>query len=356
MANPQLYSNMKFLGHDAQLKALAERRVVAPVHVRIKPINRCNHDCWYCAYRVDNLKLGEDMDLNDVIPADKMLEITDDLIDMGVKAVTFSGGGEPLIYKPLPGILERLAKNGIKVASLTNGFNLQGKMAEAFARHGTWIRVSVDAWDDASYSAARGVPDGSFTKLLDNMAEFAKLKSPCVMGVSFIISKDNHDHIYDACAQFKDTGASHVKLSAAVVANDVAANNFYHREFADAVHAEIERAQTLECQGFAIVNHYHQLEERFAKTYTSCPFLQFLTVIGADLGVYTCQDKAYAKDGLLGSIRDRSFKDFWFSEANRETLFAFDPSTSCNHHCVSHAKNLAIHEQLSLDPDHACFV
>ena len=26
------------------------------------------------------------------------------------------------------------------------------------------------------------------------------------------------------------------------------------------------------------------------------------------------------------------------------------------HHCVSHEKNLAILEQLSLDPDHACFV
>ena len=86
--------------------------VVAPVHVRIKPINRCNHNCWYCAYRFDDLKLGEDMVESDVLPKDKMFEIVDDLIDMDVKAVTFSGGGEPLIYKPLPDVVEKLAAGG----------------------------------------------------------------------------------------------------------------------------------------------------------------------------------------------------------------------------------------------------
>ena len=352
----RLYSNLKFLGHTSHLDALKERSVVAPVHMRIKPMNHCNHNCWYCAYRVDNLQLGEDIDLKDVLPEDKMFEIVDDVVDMGVKAVTFSGGGEPLLYKPLPEVVKRLAENGIKVASLTNGSNLKGKMAEAFAEHGTWIRISVDAWDNASYSKAREIPDGSFTKLLYNMQKFSAMDSPCVMGVSFIIGKDNHDHIFDACAQFKKAGANHVKLSAAVVANEVEANNAYHRDFAEAINTEIERVQTLDDENFAVINHYHEMEDRFAKSYTFCPFLQFLTVIGADCNVYTCQDKAFNQAGLLGSIKDRSFKDFWFSDEARERLYALDPSKSCNHHCVTHGKNLAIIEQLSLDPDHAVFV
>ena len=33
----------------------------------------------------------------DFIPKAKMMEIIDDLVDMGVKAVTFSGGGDPFI-------------------------------------------------------------------------------------------------------------------------------------------------------------------------------------------------------------------------------------------------------------------
>ena len=63
----RLYSNLKFLRFREQLDALAQGGLAAPVHVRIKPINRCNHNCWYCAYRVGNLQLGEDIDLNDRI-------------------------------------------------------------------------------------------------------------------------------------------------------------------------------------------------------------------------------------------------------------------------------------------------
>ena len=47
------------------------------------------------------MQLGEGVDQKDQIPEDKMMEIVEDLVNMGVKAVTFSGGGEPFLYKPL---------------------------------------------------------------------------------------------------------------------------------------------------------------------------------------------------------------------------------------------------------------
>lgn len=353
----RLYSNLKFLQYTDHLDALRQGRVAAPVHVRIKPINRCNHSCWYCAYRAGQLQLGEGMDVEDRIPEAKMAEIVDDLIAMGVKAVTFSGGGEPLLYKPLPGVIERLGSAGIRVASLTNGANLQGNMAEAFARWGTWVRVSLDGWDNASYGKARGIGDGQFTRLLDNIGAFAARGSKCVLGISFIVGHDNHAHIFDVCQLLKSAGVNHVKVSGAVVANDLHANNLYHRDIAPAVSAQIRQAQEqLNDERFTVIDHYHELDELFVKGYTTCPFLQFLTVIGADCRVYTCQDKAYTEGGMLGSIRERSFQEFWFSDENRKRLYGLDPSAACRHHCVAHGKNLAINEVLALDPDHSCFV
>jgi MoaA/NifB/PqqE/SkfB family radical SAM enzyme len=352
----RLYSNIKFLRFPSHLQALHERQVVAPVHVRIKPINHCNHSCWYCAYRSDDLQLGEDMDLSDVIPEDKMSEIVGDVIEMGVQAVTFSGGGEPMLYRSLPAVVERLAGAGIRVASLTNGSNLKGRMAEAFAQYGTWVRISLDAWDDASYAKARGVAEGQFTRLLANIRAFAARGSRCVLGASFIIGEANHRHIAEACRLLKEAGVNHVKLSGAVVGNGTEENNAYHRRLAPEVARQIEQARSLADAGFSLIDHYHELEERFVKPYTTCPFLLFLTVIGADCSVYTCQDKAYTQSGLLGSIRERSFKAFWFSEDNRRRLFNFDPSQECRHHCVAHAKNQAILEYLSIDPDHGVFV
>lgn len=351
-----LYSNLKFLRYADHIEALRERRVVAPVHIRIKPMNHCNHDCWYCAYRVGNLQLGEDIDYKDKIPEAKMFEIVDDVIGMGVKAVTFSGGGEPLLYKPLPEVVKRLAEGGVYVATLTNGSNLKGKVANAFAEHGTWVRVSTDAWDDASFAKSRGVREGEFSHLLRNMREFTSLGSKCVLGVSFIVDETNCTHLYDACALFKDAGVNHVKFSGVVVSNSGAENNAYHARIRDTVTQQIERARGLADDRFAVINHYHDLDDRFQKSYTTCPYLMFLTVIGADCKVYTCQDKAFTESGTLGSIKDRRFRDFWFSEGNRQRLFGLDPSRECTHHCVTHGKNQAIVDLISIDSDHGTFV
>jgi len=348
---------MKFMRYQDRLDALRERKLAAPVHIRIKPYNHCNHDCWYCAYRVSNLQLGEEMDTKDILPETKMFEIVDDAIEMGVKAVTFSGGGEPLLYKPLPSVIEKLAKGGIAVASLTNGSNLKGKMADAFAEYGSWIRISIDGWDNKSYADARHVKVGDFDRVVENMKNFTARKSDCVLGISFIVDKANCDHIFEACEIFKKAGVDHVSISGVVVDNDGAKNNEYHKEISEVSKSQIAEATSkLTSDDFSIVNHYHELEERFDKEYDYCPFMQFQTVIGADQCVYTCHDKAFNENGLLGSIADKSFKDFWFSEENHDRFFAINPSKICNHHCVAHLRNVQILDYLSINQDHAMFV
>ncbi len=351
-----IYNNNKFLYYPGTLYAYLKHEVVAPTHIRIKPINHCNHNCWYCAYRNNSLQLGDDIELKDSIPEYKMDEIVSDVIGMGVRAVTFSGGGEPLLYKSLPRHIEKLAKAGVKVAALSNGSNLKGTMAEAFSKYGTWIRISMDAWDDLSYTKARGVPDGSFSKLMRNMSLFVKTGTECVLGASFIIGKENHQHIYDVCEKLKDIGVDHVKLSGVVVGNSADESNHYHKEIYNEVSAQIEKSIVLNDKKFSVVNHYHQLEGRFNKDYDSCPYLMYLTVIGADSAVYTCQDKAYTKSGLLGSLKDRSFKELWFSPENNEKLFKFNPSVKCNHHCVTHLKNLSIFDFVDNKNKHTDFV
>jgi hypothetical protein len=73
------------------------------------------------------------------------------------------------------------------------------------------------------------------------------------------------------------------------------------------------------------------------------------------MNVYSCHDKAYnLKEGLLGSIRDISFKDLWCSDKNR--FFAIEPALVCNHHCVADSSNRQILEYLEADPEHLAFV
>ena len=95
-----VYAKMKIFHFKSQLDLLTKdkNKIVSPIHVRIKPTNLCNHNCWYCSYRMPKLQLGKNMKTTDYIPKQKIVEIICDLKEMGVKAVTFSGGGEPFCY------------------------------------------------------------------------------------------------------------------------------------------------------------------------------------------------------------------------------------------------------------------
>ena len=350
------YSALKFLQFQEHLTALKDGRVLAPVHIRVKPTNHCNHSCWYCAYRTDDLSLGDEMSEQDSIPAERMLALAHEFVEMGIKAVTFSGGGEPLLYKPLPDVIDILAAGGIRIAALTNGSNLKGRVADAFAKYGTWVRISLDAWDNDSYTKSRGAKAHDFSRLIENIRSFTARDTQCVLGISLIVGQDNYEHIFEICSLLKDCGVNHVKVSGAVVSNDAAGNNAYHLDIKGEVARQISKAQLLVDENFNVIDHYHDLADRFEKRYQTCPFLQFLTVIGADQYVYTCQDKSYTHAGRMGSIAERSFKDFWFSQENQQFLNTFDPSVQCGHHCVSHQKNLSIHEYLSIDSEHAYFI
>ena len=351
-----LYSDMKLFHFQEKLDSLPRQCAIeAPVHLRLKPINRCNHNCHYCAYRASQLQLGQDMRLTDSIPRNKMLEICHDIVAMGVKAVTYSGGGEPLLYPYLLEASRILREGGARVACLTNGALLAGEIADYFAHNATWVRVSMDGWDDASYRRYRGVQDGEFSRIMGNLEAFAKRGGACVLGVSYIVDSQNWTHIQDMLRRYKDAGVRSVKISACIVSNSGVENNKCHAPHFEAVYDIVQQAmQDMADCNFEIMDAWHTLEEHFVKQYEWCPFSQVLAVIGADLGVYPCQDKAYNKSALLGSLKEQSFKDFWMN--GKEAFFRIRPSKDCQHHCVANNKNIAIMNYLNIDRDHMVFV
>lgn len=353
-----LYTKMKIFHFEDKIKSLPQNvnTILPPIHIRIKPTNVCAHNCYYCAYRADNLQLGKDMAPRDYIPKNKMLEIVNDLDEMGVKAVTFSGGGDPFYYPYLLDTVKQLSQTNVKFASLTNGAKLKGELAEVFAEHGTWIRISIDGWDETSYGEYRGIHGNEFTKVLTNISEFSKLKGSCFLGVCVIADRKNCSHIFELISKLKDVGVNSVKIAPCIVSNNGAENNDYHRPIFEKVKKQAGDAiSKLACNTFEIFDSYHLLEDKFKKDYTWCPYLQILPVIGADLNVYSCHDKAYnLEHGTLGSIKKQRFKEFWMS--SKDNFFKTDPSVHCNHHCTVNAINKMVFDYIEADSEHVMFV
>lgn len=350
------YSNLKIFAHADVLNDIREEKRVAPIYIRIKPTNYCNHRCYYCSYADSELGLRDSVNSQDQISWEKMQEIISDISDIGVKAVTLSGGGEPLIYPHIIGTMTKLLNAGIDLSIITNGQLLKDDRAEVLSE-AKWVRVSLDSANADTYSKIRHLPETAFGEVCDNIRHFSKIKrNDCELGINFVVNHENADQIYDAAKMLKELGVNHIKYTARVTKDLF----FYHEPFKKNVIDQIHRAKDeLESADFRVINKYEGDFDSalvFHRCYDKCYINRIFTVIAADSKVYFCHDKAYVTDGAVGDLKHRSFKELWFSEETIKRYQEFNPQKECNHHCVYDDRNELLNVFYSLDRNHINFI
>lgn len=355
------YSNLKIFHFGSKIEDIAKGKLSSPIHIRLKPTNRCNHRCSYCCYRTDKLYLSQCFREADEIPQGKMKEIISDFGRMGVRAVTFSGGGEPLGYPYFTQAVKGLAAHGIKIGVLTNGSLLQGKLAQLLGKQAEWVRISMDAASPQTYAAIRGVGNNSFNAVCKNIYQFSINRDKrCRMGIHFIVTMENYEEIYSFLKLMKKLGVGHVKLSEAVISTKREENRKYYRSILPLVKRQVTRGLTdLSDSHFTIIDKFDYFKGddiSYNKRYVRCYFMQCMTVIGADLNIYSCQDKAYTKSGRISSLKNKRFLEIWRSQEARNRIFNLNPAEECLHHCTQHAKNTMLSNYLDICKEHAAFI
>jgi MoaA/NifB/PqqE/SkfB family radical SAM enzyme len=285
-----------------------------------------------------------------------MQEIILDMSEMGVKAVTFSGGGEPLVYPYIVETMQKILDAGIDLSIITNGQLLKEERAKVLA-NAKWVRISFDSANAETYSKTRGIPLTAFDEVCHNIAEFSKIKkSNCELGINFVINHENASQVYDMAKLVKNLGVNHIKYTARVTKDLFE----YHKPFKENVIEQIHRAKAeLESEGFRVINKYEGDFESalvFHRCYEKCYINRLFTVIAADSKVYFCHDKAYVSDGIVGDLSQQSFKDLWFSDEVIKRYETFNPQIECNHHCVYDDRNELLNTFYSLDRNHINFI
>ncbi|MCR5346929.1 MAG: radical SAM protein [Fretibacterium sp.] len=350
------YSNLKIFAHSDALKAIGEGKRIAPVYIRMKPTNYCNHRCYYCSYADSELGLRDVVNRQDQIPRDKMLEIISDMRDMEVKAVTFSGGGEPLVYPYIVEAMKNILEAGIDLSIITNGQLLREERAEVLS-HAKWVRISFDSANAETYSKVRSIPLSAFDEVCDNIRNFAKMKEDfCELGINFVINHENAAQVFEMAKMVKELGVNHIKFTARVTKDLFD----YHAPFRESVVEQIHRAKAeLDGDGFRVINKYEGDFDSalvFHRKYKTCYINKLFTVIAADCKVYFCHDKAYVSSGVVGDLKGKSFKELWYSPEVIKRYAEFDAEKECDHHCVYDDRNELLNTFFSLDRNHINFI
>ena len=116
---------------------------------------------------------------------------------------------------------------------------------------------------------------------------------------------------------------------------------------------------TLTTKDFTIIDKLYlpQAEnDIYDKDFSWCPMINFMAVVAADQQVYFCHDKAYTRNGRIGSLIETNFHTLWGSPASREKIKNLNPSNECRHHCADILKNKMLLDYFESDPNHLEFV
>ncbi len=144
---------------------------IIPVHIQFLPTNKCNMNCRFCSCSERDATLEMDFNL--------ARTIIEKCRKSGTKAVTITGGGEPLMYPHFNDLVDCFHVNSIKIGLVTNGLLLHKVPRETLDRI-TWCRISND--DQRTFS-------GVYSKQLSGVVA----KSPGVdWAFSHVVSSNSN--------------------------------------------------------------------------------------------------------------------------------------------------------------------
>lgn len=353
------YSADKINYHPLHLEALRNGGIITPLHVQLVPTNVCNQRCHFCSYRQPGYSSNETFDERESIPFSKLAELVDDCETMGVRAIQLTGGGEPTCHPQFLPLCEMLLDCGIDLAIVTNGSRWTEGHVDCL-RRAKWVRFSIDSGHAATYASMRRVEPRLYGRVRKTIRALTSFSERPTVGVGFVINEDNWREIVPATLAAREDGADNIRLSAVFQNQGL----FYFNEFGEQATALCREAESLSTDTFKVINLFGDRVDDLAQgrpDYDNCWISCLCAYVGADMNIYRCCVYAYNHQGLLGSIKDRPFREMWMDPETQRSLRTFDPKSCVR--CMFNNKNRAVQAAIDSNtipvndpPDHVNFV
>jgi radical SAM protein with 4Fe4S-binding SPASM domain len=347
----------------------------APVLVEFDPSNACNHGCFFCLS--GHIHLPESKGLptfnRNMLTRDLMMRTCEELVAMDVRAVNWTGGGEPTANPALKECIEYLGKNNVKMGMFTNGTLIHTfDLFDTLLEHMTWVRFSIDAGSAETYDKIRRTIKGkndwdiafkNLGELLgrrDSMIRTPTTGSPPFgpdIGVGFVITPDTYKGIVEFAKIFCGGGhlfskVDYVQFKPEITVIEKGGEQNRVSFWQDEIVPRLDEAKKILGDKFQL-NEYKLDDlkdnpETFGRNYKKCLGSQISPCIGADGNVYVCTNHRGHSAYSYGSLHERNFTDIWSDIAKRQEVMHqienVEKFSKCTALCKPHESNKAIWE------------
>jgi radical SAM protein with 4Fe4S-binding SPASM domain len=293
---------------------------------------------------------------------DMLMQVCKDCIDMGVRAINWTGGGEPWVNPNLRDAINYIGENSdIKMGMFTNGTLIDKQEGfEALVDNMTWVRFSIDSGTTETYeSIRRAKGNQGWSKMWDNLHEILEMRDcrsishrtrpgKADIGVGFVITPDTYTEILDFADMFKGVDVDYCQYKPEVVNREREGGIQRDIDFwKEKVEPLLTQAKEMLGKKFQL-NGYHLDDlkddpEFYGRTYKKCLGSQISPCIGADGEVYVCTNHRGYKEYSYGSLHERKFKDIWKDVSIRKRVMDLieykEEFNNCTKLCKPHESN-----------------
>ena len=337
-----LYDNPGLFQHRNILDAVKSNTVIGPTHVRLEVTESCNFSCGFCwthaPERADPLKaLGADLQRRK-LDLGRLKRLIDELAAIGVKAISFTGNGDPLLYPKLAEVLTQIRAHKILV-SVTS--NMAMKISDALIAelaHISWLRWSMNGGTAESYATTNRPRAGSATRAFEEakhnvgrlVEERRRIKGAVKINASYIVWPLNE---YDVVA------GAHLARQLKIDTISFRPDTPIERQgeslrFNDKTAESIRKAKAeLESEDFKVFLEEDRLDDvmKTNDPNLGCLYINHATYIAANGDIYPCCYTRIDSKFASGNILNQTFQEFWESHKRKERYgkIKFDECHSC---------------------------
>jgi MoaA/NifB/PqqE/SkfB family radical SAM enzyme len=302
-----------------------------PIFMEVGLTNRCNMACYWCI--TEN---GRDNKFGAHIEIEPLKRYLKDFAELGGKAITYAGQGEPTFYPDFEEAVLSAREVGLQLGLMTNAV-YKRKYNKLIGENFEWIRISLDTLDAEKYKEWKEV-DGVQT-IKRNVKELAlypvKVGINCNVGpnitiehakelVDWSLNTDGVAYLQfrpllpryykEAETAYKETGTSEINLEVWDYLNSITKN------------PKINLSD----------DKRYDLKNGSAFSFRSCEGHFFEPILDATGDVKICTYHPMDKRLSFGNIYESSFSEIWASEQRQKAIKfirSFDYKTNCQMCC-----------------------
>lgn len=342
-SNLNLYNfdfNKKIFYHPEKIVAYKEGKRPFPTTLEVDLTNRCNHRCSFCFYAEHIGVDAQKPSLDTNILKKRLLEAK----ELGTKAISFTGGGEPMIHKDYTEIVKYAKGIGLDVGTITNGSAITERNVDVLIDNLQWIRVSIAGGDRESYRKVQGVDQ--FEIVMKNIALLSQKKSEknssLNIGIRTLVTPENISTLIDYAHQIKNLDIDYYQIAPDQFSTDKGA--FWNNSETQEIFKKIK--EILALRNIKLLTTTFMTSQENLDYPETCYAHFFMLAILAEGYVTFCKNARGFDNFYIGNIYEKSLKEIWNDTKTKEIEKWVRPNNCglfCKHMAINNSMQDIVH-------------